>query len=276
METVKRKKITFILFAMVLISAFLEIGFGYMGKTSPPAYNMIMGAAFACFALLHGITYNGKKAVIFLAVFTFIVTFIMEYYGVKTGLIFGEYHYGDVLGQKILDTVPFLVPFSWFMFMYVSTISVDAAFGGRYTGKAAPLIFAMLDCAAMIFLDVLIDPIWVTRGTWTWTAVHTLPAGSVFYGIPVQNYFGWLITTMIIFIPYRIIYFRNKTDIAERDNIFYLPCVTYTSIIICGCIDSWIILSNTGIIFVSLMTGGVLSFAALLGFITYRAEALPD
>lgn len=49
---------------------------------------------------------------------------------VKTGVIFGEYYYGNVLGPKALETVPWLIPLSWFMFMYVSTITVDAALAG--------------------------------------------------------------------------------------------------------------------------------------------------
>jgi uncharacterized membrane protein len=260
----------YVLFAVVLISAYMNLVWDAAGMISPFSYNMVMGAIFTCFALLHGNIYAGRKSIIVLAVLTFVITFIMEYIGVKTGLIFGEYHYGAVLGPKALDTVPWLVPLSWFMFMYVSSVTVDAAFGGRYAGWATPLLFAVLDSAAMTALDILIDPLWVTRGTWTWTAVQSLPAGSVFYSIPVQNYFGWLLTTIIIFVPYRIIFFRNRADAAARDRTYYLPCVIYASIVGVGCIEAWTMLSNTAVMFVALMTGGVLSIAALLGFMDWR------
>jgi uncharacterized membrane protein len=264
----KINKIIYVLFAIILVSIYADIAWTAAGRISPAYYNVIMGAIFTCFALLHGSKYKGRKSIFFLAAFTFVVSFVMEYAGVKTGLIYGEYHYGTVLGQKIFNTVPLLVPLSWFMFMYVSTVTVDAAFGGRYHGWSAPFLFAILDSATMTAVDVLIDPIWVTRGTWTWTAVQSLPAGSVFYGIPVQNYFGWLLTTIIIFVPYRIIFFRNRENHAARDRDFFLPCLIYTSIIAVGGIESWTLLSNTGILFVALMTGGVLSLAALLGFLS--------
>lgn len=257
-----------VLFAAVLLSVYLSLVWDAAGVTSPFYYNMLIGVLFTCFALLHGSIYAGRKSTIVLAVLTVVISFIMEYTGVKTGLIYGEYHYGAVLGPKALDTVPWLIPLSWFMFMYVSSVMVDAAFGGRYAGMAAPLLFAVLDSAAMTALDVLIDPLWVTRGTWIWTAVQSLPAGSIFYGIPVQNYFGWLLTTIIIFVPYRIIFFRNKADAAVRDNNYYLPCVIYASIVGVGCIEAWTVLSSTGIMFVALMTGGVFSIAALLGFMS--------
>ena len=274
---IKNNKTLYVLFAIALISVYMNLVWDAAGIISPLYYNMIMGAVFTCFTLLHGSTYAGRKSTIALAVLTVVISFIMEYAGVKTGLIFGEYHYGAVLGPKALDTVPWLIPLSWFMFMYVSSVTVEAAFGGRYAGRAAPVLFALLDSAAMTALDVLIDPLWITRGTWTWTGVQLLPAGSVFYGIPVQNYFGWILTTIIIFVPYRIIFFRNGAvaNAAASERAYYLPCVMYASIVGVGCIEAWTVLSNTGVLFVALMTGGVFSIAALLGFMAIR-NSIPN
>ena len=267
----KNKHLIYVLFIIVLFSTYSELLWTASGRTSPPYYNMAMGAVFTCFALLHGGTYVGRKCIISLAVLTFVISFIMEYTGVKTGLIYGEYHYGDALGIKIFDTVPLLIPFSWFMFMYVSTVTVDAAFGDRFAGRSAPFLFAFFDAAAMTALNVLIDPLWVTGGTWTGTTVQALPSGSVFYGIPAQNYFGWLLTTIMIFIPYRMIFFRNRNRFVARDRDFFLPCLIYASIITVGNIKSWMVLANTGIIFVTIMTGGVFSLAALAGFLSCRS-----
>ena len=157
----KNNKTMYVLFAIALLSVYLNLAWDAVGMISPFYYNMVMGAIFTCFALLHCNTYAGRKSIVVLAVLTFAITFIMEYTGVKTGFIYGEYHYGAVLGPKALDTVPWLVPLSWFMFMYVSTVTVDAAFGGRYVGWATPLLLAVLDSVAMTALDVLIDPLWV-------------------------------------------------------------------------------------------------------------------
>ncbi|MEZ4690766.1 MAG: carotenoid biosynthesis protein [Ignavibacteria bacterium] len=45
-------------------------------------------------------------------VVTYIVTVILEITGVKTGIIFGDYTYGDVLGFKLFG-VPMIIGFNW-------------------------------------------------------------------------------------------------------------------------------------------------------------------
>ncbi|MEI9965945.1 MAG: carotenoid biosynthesis protein [Caulobacteraceae bacterium] len=46
-----------------------------------------------------------------------VISFIMEEAGVRTGLVFGHYHYSDLLGHR-LGHVPLLIPLGWFMMVY--------------------------------------------------------------------------------------------------------------------------------------------------------------
>jgi len=77
----------YVLFAIALLSVYLNLAWDAEGMISPFYYNMVMGAIFTCFALLHGNTYAGRKSIVVLAVLTFAITFIMEYMGVKTGSV---------------------------------------------------------------------------------------------------------------------------------------------------------------------------------------------
>lgn len=204
------------------------------------------------------------------------VTFIAEYVGVKTGALFGAYHYGNVLGPLALNTVPYLVPLSWFMFMYGGTLITNEVMGwtgenlkGGLTRKTITVItFALVDSFLMTALDMLIDPIWVSRGTWTWTNIANLSPGNLYYNIPVQNYFGWLVTSFAVFLPFRAV-FLSRVSIPKRDRLYYMPVVIYAFIVFIGCIEALLMLSNTGIVFTALAVT-----CPLLSITLYRYLAL--
>ena len=58
----------------------------------------------------------------------FFTGFLVELAGVQTGLIFGEYQYGEVLGWKIWGT-PLIIGINWAMLVYASASSVNYFFG---------------------------------------------------------------------------------------------------------------------------------------------------
>ena len=60
----------------------------------------------------------------------FAAGWLVELLGVKTGLIFGEYHYDDGLGFKILD-IPLIIGLNWVLliyFIFLNTLSVSFIF----------------------------------------------------------------------------------------------------------------------------------------------------
>lgn len=57
----KTKKLLYILFFIVLLSVYMNLAWDAAGRISPIYYNMIMGAIFTGFALLHGNTYIGEE-----------------------------------------------------------------------------------------------------------------------------------------------------------------------------------------------------------------------
>ena len=242
------------------------------GVASPMIYNVIVGCIMSAFTYIHSKRYFGllKTNVLFFA--TALITLFMEHYGVVTGEIYGAYHYGTTYGPKIFNTVPYLIPLSWFMFIYPAVIISNEILASESSlisfiqkgGKALSIVlYAALDSIIATTFDILIDPVWTSKGSWFWTELDTLRPEEIFYKIPVQNYFGWLATTFMIFLIFRAVFFLNKTAFSEKDRLYHLPVFNYIGIFIVGTIQAWVVLKNPGLTFVSLMTLGFISLVSL-------------
>lgn len=136
---------------------------------------------------------------IFVAI-AFSIGFGIEILGVQTGLVFGEYSYGKVLGPKLLGT-PFMIGVNWIMLTYCSAITIQTVFP-----KLSKVIKAILGAATLVLLDFLIEPIAIQYDFWSWGGVD----------IPIQNYIAWFIISFgLIFTFYQIVGGQsNKVAIA--------------------------------------------------------------
>jgi putative membrane protein len=110
------------------------------------------------------------------------LTLGLELLGTATGFPFGPYRYGDSLGPKIAGLVPIVIPLSWFLMTYAS---LGAALRFRL-GRAGT---TLLTAGGLLAWDLLMDPAMsAVFPFWIW---HT---GGVYYGMPLANWFGWLLT----------------------------------------------------------------------------------
>jgi len=105
----------------------------------------------------------------------------IETLAIITGFPYSEFHYGDMIGPKILGYTPFTVPFAWLpLFLgsaYLAKESVE--------GRAKFLVLAALIAA---LTDVVIDPAAVALKFWVWLRP------GIFYGVPLQNFAGWILS----------------------------------------------------------------------------------
>lgn len=110
--------------------------------------------------------------------------YIVELLGVHTGIIFGQYQYGDVLGAKWWG-VPPLIGINWWILQYSACQIVQ-----RWTSlKAIQIFFPPL---ILVMMDVLIEPVAMAKGFWSWQA-NT---------VPLQNYGAWFVVSLIFSIFY--------------------------------------------------------------------------
>ena len=107
----------------------------------------------------------------------FCVGFGIEVVGVKTGLIFGQYRYGQTLGTKLFD-VPLTIGCNWLLLNYSANVVADKIASSKFL-KAT---FAAL---LMTSLDVLIEPVAMQLDFWDW-ANHI---------VPLQNYVAWFVVS---------------------------------------------------------------------------------
>ncbi|MFM8450228.1 MAG: carotenoid biosynthesis protein [Haliscomenobacter sp.] len=122
-----------------------------------------------------------------LVIICFITGFLAEVIGVKTGLLFGNYTYGEVLGFKIWDT-PLLIGINWILVTF-SAASFIQWLLPRGTAVSLRVVLAAL---AMVGLDLLIEPDAIQYQMWTWNEGV----------IPLRNYLGWFVVAL----PLQVLY----------------------------------------------------------------------
>lgn len=129
------------------------------------------------------------------ALFTFllvaIVTWSIEGLGSSTGFPFGGYDYTAALTPKIAG-VPLLIPLAWFM-MLPSSWAVAHILIGKHKNRVYSLaLFALISALAITAWDLFLDPQMVAWGFWIWDEP------GAYFGIPLANYAGWLLTGIIV------------------------------------------------------------------------------
>ena len=160
------------------------------------------------FSLFHAWYFIGWRKTLIFFVITAGISWGYEQVGVETGLIYGNYHYTDYLGEKI-GHVPIIIPLAWFMMIYPSYIIANMIFSGkalfRQNKISQIILLSLLSAIIMTAWDFVIDPYLSgpTVNAWVWEN------GGEYFGIPIHNFFGWILTTFSIYLIYRI--FENKT-----------------------------------------------------------------
>ncbi len=112
---------------------------------------------------------------------------VAESVGVATGLPFGHYFYTGTLGAEVLG-VPVVVPLAWVMMAWPALVVARTLVRG-------PAV-AAVGAVALTAWDVFLDPQMVAAGHWTW--LDTAPGLPLIPGIPLTNYIGWLLVSLVI------------------------------------------------------------------------------
>lgn len=121
-----------------------------------------------------------KYKLIYFLIITYIIGYFAEWLGVNTGIIFGDYEYGSVLGPKLLG-VPLIIGINWFILSY----SVGAILN---SGRHSSFMKIILGATIMTLIDVLIEQVAISLGYWSWAEGK----------IPFSNYAGWWIVSFFI------------------------------------------------------------------------------
>lgn len=154
-------------------------------------------ALFSATSITHAWSRYGASWAAAYAVTATAVGFGVEYVGVHTGWPFTEYAYSDVL-QPQLAGIPIVVPLAWTMMTWPAllvgrTLIPSPARASRPTRLLA---WAAIGTWALASWDLFLDPQMVAEGYWTWADPDPHLPGVP--GIPVANYAGWLLASLVL------------------------------------------------------------------------------
>ena len=175
-----------------------------------------------------------RRTAVFFAI-SAVVSWLFEQAGVSTGAVYGPYHYTDVLGPKLGD-VPLLIPGAWFMRIdpgyVIAGLLVDGRPYGTRGSWANVVWLAAVGAAVMTAWDVVVDPILSGPAfrAWIWEQ------GGPYFGVPLRNYAGWLVTTFVVYLLYRA-WERGSAapagQLADRGSMAaWLPLVAYGAMLV--------------------------------------------
>jgi len=159
---------------------------------------------FVLFSLGHSWYALGWRPTLVFFSLTAVITWAFEQAGVATGAVYGAYHYTEQLGAK-LGLVPVLIPLSWFMMVYPSYVLANLIVSGRPTssgreGFGRIVWVSFVGGAVITAWDLLIE---LTSsgpgGAWIWEE------GGPYFGVPVQNFVGWVLTTFAVYLVYLLL-----------------------------------------------------------------------
>jgi putative membrane protein len=192
------------------------------------ALNFTEQLLLAGFFLAHALAYYGGVEVAVFAACSIVVSNVMENLSIITGFPFGYYYHTPLAGPKLFN-VPLLVTLVYLGLGYVSWMVTQVLL--RRTGRrsATSLVFLTPLVAAFVFSawDLCIDPIY---GTIFRAFIYQSP--GAWFGTPVGNYFGWLLTTYLFYLPFSLFLRSNSAKAnepaAEASRSFWLqPILMY-------------------------------------------------
>jgi uncharacterized membrane protein len=200
------------------------------------------------FSIFHAAYVLGWRHTLLFFGITVAVSWSYEHVGVETGLIYGAYHYTDALGLK-LGHVPIIIPIAWFMMIYPSYIIANLIGSGRQmmtrdkkNNNNNPITLvqilwlSFLSAVIMTAWDLVVDPYLSgpTERAWIWED------GGQYFGVPLHNFGGWLLTTFTIYFVFRLLSERKFQMHTSRrpltTSIILLPLISYGATMIANII----------------------------------------
>ena len=211
----------------VLFHAIGLIGILYFDKQffiNTTALNLLLMFALIIY------TQQNKNLHFYIFIFIAIAVGIsVELIGTQTGLLFGNYAYGKVLGPAIKN-VPWVIGINWFMIIYCCGITmkmllkkITKTIDADVTTQRPILktLSVIVDGATLaVVFDWLMEPVAIQLGYWKWSG-----------DIPVFNYACWFLVSLILLLIFHVLKFdkANKfsVDLLLIQAMFFLLLRTF-------------------------------------------------
>jgi putative membrane protein len=114
-----------------------------------------------------------------------VLSYLVEFVGVRTGMPFGRYAYTPTLGLQLGGAVPLAIPFAWLLV-------VPGALMAAAQARRATIVVPLAAILALL-LDLLIEPVAAhVAAYWRWSEP------GLYYGVPAANFAAWGCTAFVL------------------------------------------------------------------------------
>lgn len=103
----------------------------------------------------------------------FVAGYLVEVFGVNTGLLFGNYKYGETLSIKLLET-PVIMGLNWILMIYLTASLIE-----KY--QIPILLKIFVSSTIMVAYDLVLEQVAPKMDMWSWQNSS----------VPLQNYIAW-------------------------------------------------------------------------------------
>lgn len=131
----------------------------------------------------------------------------IESFGVATGVLYGDFQYDDFFTGKVFGMVPWSVGFVWAA-LVIGVGALTETYRSDWWKRVG------IATALLVGFDLVFDPLAVHMDFWSWSG------GGVYYGVPVHNFIGWIIMSVLSMLIYQ--YLTQTWDIrTEKSSIWF-------------------------------------------------------
>jgi putative membrane protein len=132
-------------------------------------------------AYFASIKWLGWKIGLFFIIIMSIYAVSIETFAIITGFPYSEFVYTDLIGFKVFGYTPYTVPFAYVP-LFIGSIYLAALKSRNY------IEMSLFAAVFVLFADLVLDPAAVALNFWIYKIQ------GIYYGIPLMNFFGWILT----------------------------------------------------------------------------------
>lgn len=181
-------------------------------------------AFFAAF-LLACVPHVGWRRTLTFTVVGYLIAFSSEWLSINTGFPYGWYYYIDTTKTRELwiAGVPFFDSLSYVFLTYCSYTTALFILSPLKSWRWNLVILEtrsirrsvsalVLGAFLQTFLDIVIDPVALQGHRWFLGQIYGYREQGIHFGVPLSNYGGWLLTSLVLVAAFQLIDARRLTD----------------------------------------------------------------
>lgn len=177
-----------------ILAALTVSAFFMANVVIPTDLNFVSGINVILFALpcfWASVRWLGRRDAIILFVVFGVLALAIETSAIITGFPYGHFGYSGLLGYRLFGYTPWTVALAWTPLVLAAYAVASRAIVGEGRSVVSRAARVIVVAVLLVIFDVVLDPGAVKIGFWRYEG------GGPFYGVPVSNFVGWLVSGAI-------------------------------------------------------------------------------